>query len=271
MRWDSAHAVLAGNGNEAGRLATTETALDALPGEGTGLLVPSARGAWTERELASVESFVVRGGRVLLLADASLAERFGVAVVRAPIAEPGAEGVPVALDTREGALPGRYPDAMPLLAPEARALARTRSSSIVDVDGDARAGAGDAAGPFTVALAAMEGRVIVAGSARLLDPDALADAEVRATAAALLREAFPAGVRVVLDDARVAHARDALARAPALAALALSNDARLGAAAALAMIAAGALLAADRAGARRSGAAQPDARVSLAESKEGPD
>lgn len=205
--WGPAEQLLAGNGAEAVRIEASLVAL--TEADVDGLILREGGRAFTRLELESLDAFVSRGGRVLILGEPQAARAFGVEIVPQRIlASTHGELRATPSDGREGPM---VPDARPLLG-QGEPTLFANASAFVDVDGDGRAGAPDAAGPFTVAMAVAEGNVVVFGSAGLLSGERLADGPTEAYARDQLDELFPPGSRVALEASRTDdghRARDA--------------------------------------------------------------
>jgi len=186
--WAPAEAMLKANGDITSRLALGEAALSDAPAQGRGLVLAKGGAPLAPAELDALASFAARGGRVVVLGDPDAAARLGSGVASAPILLAGNAS---------------FPDAHAVLDPRpgARVAAWSANGSFVDVDGDGRATAADAPGPFALATWSPDGRVLVVGSAGWLSPDALRDPAGAAEAQRWLAQAFPPGTRVALDAA----------------------------------------------------------------------
>lgn len=235
-RVEDLEALAVATGHEPRALVTGLLPLADAPGEGRGVLLAGGGRALAPREVRALSTFAESGGRALVLGDAEAAAAVGVRLVDAPVAAGGGLGVPVATASSAFALP----DARPLLDPRpgAEALAWTGNGTFVDVDGDGRATAADAAGPFTVASRDASGRVVVVGSRSLADAR-VAEADARAFLEWLVQETFPPGTRVLVDASRSASLPQALARAPLAVAVHVAHVPALGSAVVLALVAAG--------------------------------
>lgn len=231
--WDSLVALVAETGREAVVLRSSEVALHDAPADGRLLVVPGGGRALREAELAAVERFVERGGRLLVLGDDAVAERFGARLAASPVRTTGetGEGLPATgrVAGREFAL--AIPDARPVLdgRPGAVALARTSPATFLDANGDGVESAADAAGPFVAASADAGSRVAVVGSRLLLAPEALRLSENHVFVSVLVDALAAPRARVYLDDARAASPVSAAPRALAGAVLDAEHDRALGA------------------------------------------
>lgn len=173
----------------------------ALDGSAGALFVVPAR-ARSEADVAAVLAFHGEGGRLLVLGDPPLASRLGVVLGPSPIEEPQRDTVEASIVGRDGTIVAALPAPHPVLDGRegSRVLASTANASFVDVDGDRSPTAGDAGGPFAVAVRVPDGRAVVVGE------DSLSGAAFTSTLSnpafflALVDEVAPRGAPVVFDS-----------------------------------------------------------------------
>lgn len=199
--WSATRALLDGIGARSAPIRASLLALDEIDADG--LVVRSNGVAPTPAEVEAVSRFARRGGHVLVLAEPTVAARFGMEIVPARIH--ATDGGPL---RGEGDPAPLLRAASPILG-EGDVLLETVPETFVDADGDRRASAGDVAGPFPIARSALGGRVVVLSTPLLLDEEAMEDAATRDLLVSLLEERFPAGSLVALDETRARAPFDA--------------------------------------------------------------
>lgn len=238
--WAGMRGLAAERGLDVRTIAADPAVLSGVDAARAVLVLPPGGRPYDPSELAQVQGFAARGGRVVVLANPGAAAAFGFGLGGARVRVPGGDAVPVTMADLTATLAEVRP--VLLAPPGAATVAWTANATFLDADGDGAATPQDVAGPFPFARGSADGGVLVLGSAGLVTPEGLAAADTRALARSLLDAALAPGVVVVLDDSRAAGPLDAVVRSPAAVALQLPAQPWLAAPLAALLLAGGWLL-----------------------------